>query len=118
MYNTVESLYCTPETNIVLCINYTRILFFNILFIFERVQAGRDRERGGTEDLKWALCWEQQAWWGAQTHSEILTWADVKCSTNWATQMPLELIFLSEYIILMKTRQIYQFLIHWEYYNN
>ena len=48
------------------------MLIFYILFIFESENVCRSwgatpRERG-TEELKWALCWQQQAQCWAQTH--------------------------------------------------
>ena len=48
MYRIVKSLYCTPETNITLYINYTGIfiLFYLSLFILrERDTVGAERER-------------------------------------------------------------------------
>ena len=52
-----------------------------MLFIFESASRsqGEQRERG-TEDLKWALRWQQQAQHGAQTHKPPL---DHDLSQSW-----------------------------------
>ena len=62
-------------------------IFFNVyLFLRERVcvphEQGTGRERG-TEDSKWALCWQQRAWCRAWTHKlwdHDLSWSLIP---NW-----------------------------------
>ena len=57
---------------------------------------GGGRERG-TEDLKLAPhCLADSSEPSVEpTNLEIITWAEVRCSTNWATQIPLPNKFLS-----------------------
>ena len=56
------------------CSSFLSCFFFNKFFLcfFLRERGkkhrwGRDRERGGTEDLKQALCWQQRTWCRAWT---------------------------------------------------
>ena len=58
-----------------LIILFLKLLLFFLMFIYfwEKEKActresGRGRERGRTEDLKRALCWQQWAWHEAQIH--------------------------------------------------
>ena len=56
----------------------------------------RDRERGGQRIWSRLCHWQQRAQCWAKpdagpkfTNPEIMTWAKVRCSTDWATQAPL-----------------------------
>ena len=63
------------------CIYY--FSFFKILFIFLK-----ERKRGSSR-----LPTEQGAWFGAQSQDpEIVTWAELRCFTDWAPQVPLHLL--------------------------
>ena len=61
------------------------ILFLNVYYLFlrERERAGEGQRERGTEDLKWALHWQQRSQCGARTHepwdhdlswSQMLSW--------------------------------------------
>ena len=52
--------------------------FKNVLFIFERAQAGEWQRERGTEDLKRAPCWQQRARYGAWTHELQDPWLKPK----------------------------------------
>ena len=59
-------------------------LFFKFIYLFweresESVQMGEGHGERGTEDPKWALCWQQRAQSGAQTHKP----QDHDLSQNW-----------------------------------
>ena len=85
--------------------------FFNIYLVLK----GREREResrvgadreGDTESQAgsrlWAVSTEPDA--GLKlTNYEIMTWAEVGCLTNWATQAPLLLLFLKWNLIWSST---------------
>ena len=56
----------------------------------------------GTDDPKWALCWQKRAWCGAWTHEpwdQDLSWS--RCLTNWVTQVPLPVCHFN-HILLVK----------------
>ena len=63
--------------------SYAYIYFIFLMFIFERERerpwAGEAQRGMGTEDLKWALCWQQRAWCGAWTHEpwdhDFMSWS-------------------------------------------
>ena len=64
------------------------------MFIFEETERqseqGREKERG-TEDLNRAPCWQPDA--GLElTNRKIMTWVEVWCLMDWATQVPLNLL--------------------------
>ena len=66
--------------------------FFNVYFCWEREGAGEGQRERHTESKAgsrlWAVSTEPDA--GLQlTNSKIMTWAEVRRSTNWATQAPL-----------------------------
>ena len=73
-------------------------LFKNVLFIFERERVrkrGRGVEREGTEDRNRLCTVSSEPNVGLElSNCEITTWAEVKHSTNWATQVPCNLVFL------------------------
>ena len=69
------------------------LIFFNVLFIFERQSTSREgAEREGDTESKagsrlWVVSTEPNA--GLKlTSCEIMTWAEVGRSTGWATQAP------------------------------
>ena len=75
--------------------------FFNVLFIFEigrdRAWTGEGQREGDTESETgsrlWAFSTEPDA--GLElTDREIMTWAEVGCLTDWATQAPRGFLFL------------------------
>ena len=60
-------------------------------------KSGRDREEGDTESEAgyrlWAVSTEPNV--GLKlTNCEIMTWAKVRCLTDWATQVPQEIFIL------------------------
>ena len=73
------------------------IIFFSRLFIIERQrETGHEHGRGterrgrGIWSRLQALSYQHRARCGAQLKNhEIMTWADVGCLTDWATQAPL-----------------------------
>ena len=71
--------------------------FLFLMFIFETVPSGGGAEREGDTESEtgsrlWAVSTEPDA--GLElTDREIMTWAEVGCLTNWATQVPLDLTF-------------------------
>ena len=72
------------------------VFFFNVSFIFEserdRVWAGEGQREKETENPKQAPGSElsaQSRMWGLElTNCEMVTWAEVWRSTEWATQAP------------------------------
>lgn len=69
---------------------YTNKLLKDFINLFERerehMSRGRDRDRRGGRSR---LPTEQEAWHRAVSKDpKIMTWAKVRCSTDWATQMP------------------------------
>ena len=89
------------------CLFLKKFFFFYIyLFLKDRerqsTSGGRGRERGrhGIQSRLQVLSHQHRAWCRARTHErEIMTWAEVGRSTDWATQAPQELIFLVEGIL-------------------
>ena len=75
-----------------LCDSYAPIFFETIflMFIFERQrkQGGAERDTESKRELQ-ALSCQHRPRCGARTQEpEIMTWAEVRRWTNWATQMP------------------------------
>ena len=69
--------------------------FFKCLFILERErewtgEGQRERERESQADS--ALSAQSPMWGSNSTNCEIMTWAEVWCLTDWATQVPLHQI--------------------------
>ena len=96
LYVSVESLNYIPETNIMIYVNYLAFFFTFIYFgetEWDKVWAGEGQSEKETQNLK------QAPGSGASsiepdtglklTDCEIMTWAEVRCSTDWATQVPL-----------------------------
>ena len=55
---------------------------------------GRQRGRHRIRSRLQALSCQHRAWRGARTHEpKIMTWAAVRCLTNWATQVPPSNLF-------------------------
>ena len=54
LYGSVELLYCTPETNITLYVNYTGIIFFkDFIYLLDRdSQQEREHKQGEWERKK------------------------------------------------------------------
>ena len=84
-------------------------MFFFNFWERERVRVGRGGERGGHRiwnrvKALWAVCTETETGL-ALTCCEITTWAEVRSSTDWATQVPLKLfliiLFLFCYIFVV-----------------
>ena len=87
-----------------LTLSVVNIFFFQMFFIYfwdrERQtehEQGRGREREGDTEFEagsrlWAVSTEPDA--GLELKDcEIMTWAEVRCLTDWATQAPLVNIF-------------------------
>ena len=80
--------------------DYVFLMFY--LFLREReCKQGRGMGWGATaEDLKPVPQWLQWAWCGAQTHEpnhNFMTWAEVRCSTHWATEAPPKVTFYIDF---------------------
>ena len=96
--------------------------FLSLLFISEREREGRGREREKEGDRiqrrLQALSHQHRARRGLEpTNHEIMTWAKVRCSTDWVTQAPLccplkehSLSFFSRGIQFQCTHWLYQIL--------
>ena len=83
------------------------LFFFNFFFERERTcihKLGKGRERKGDTDSKagvrlWAVRTESDV--GLErTNCEIMTWTEVRCLTNWATQVPPKMSLLANNIII------------------
>ena len=86
------------------CLLQNMTLFFNVLFIFWRRERERQSmSRGGAEregntefeagSRLYALSTEPNVELEPMNH-EIMTWAEVRRSTDWATQAPQNMTFL------------------------
>ena len=64
--------------------------FLNVYSFLRQSVSEGEAGRGGTEDLKWGLRWQQWAWCGARTQElscEIMTWAfAVAVATTWGSR--------------------------------
>ena len=78
------------------------VLFFNVLFIFERQSTSRGRaEREGDTEPEagsglWAVSTEPDTGLELINH-EIMTWAEVGHVTHWDTQVPLFIPFKGDF---------------------
>ena len=74
--------------------------FLNLFFRERACMSGGGAEKGGTEYLKQALCWQQRPDAGLQlTNHEIMTRAEDGGLTDWVTQVPLMETFFKLKII-------------------
>ena len=89
---------------------FMNFFFLNIYLFLGECKQGRGRERG-TGDLKQALCWQadsSEPEVGLELMNyEIITWAKVGCSTDWATQVSLFMNFKWVYALnLIKKKNL------------
>ena len=96
-----------------------RILFFYLKNIFltfiyfwetdrDRAGVGEGQRENETQNLKQAPGSElsaQSPMWGSNSQTEIMTWAEVGCLTNWATQVPFVHSFIMKYIFITKVKK-------------
>ena len=69
---------------------------------------GEGQRERGTENPTWALCWQQWARHGLELMShEIMTWAEVRHSTNWATQVLQEIFLIISNILFIYLNQCF-----------
>ena len=88
----MEKFYSTSnQRNIVAIYTFLKITFHVYLFLRDRLWAGKEQRKRGTQNPMQAPGSElsTQSPTGTRTHnSKIMTWAKVGHSTNWATQAP------------------------------
>ena len=83
--------------------------FFKCLFIFkrERVWAGEGQREGATESevgFRLSAVSTEPDVGFKPTNCEIMTWIEVRCSTDWATQAPLKKAFFKKACITLLTQ--------------
>ena len=91
----LESFLCIPiflqwtDVTLIRKKSWKLVFFFkDLIYLFER--EGEHKSRGREKQI---FCWvgsQMQAW---SQDPEIMTWAEDRCLTNWATQAPYHLIF-------------------------
>ena len=71
-------------------------VFLNLLFLRKReCEQGRSRGRRG-QRIQSRLCADsREPMWGFEFMNGEMTWAKVRCSTSWATQVPLNVEILT-----------------------
>ena len=87
---------------------YSGCLFFSNLYFWDRERHSMSRERaerqGDTEceagSRLWAVSTDPDT--GLElVNWEIMTWAKVRCSTDWATQVPLNVLIMLVFIFVL-----------------
>ena len=73
-------------------------IYSKCLFLRESMSEGGVETERGTEDLKRALSWQQPVCVGLKLlDCEIMTWAAVRRSTDWATQVPQDIYLIRSF---------------------